>query len=32
MKKKHSFFGDTKPQIDQIKSEIVTKFNKPFLI
>ena len=28
----HSFFADTKPQVDQIKRKIVAKFNKPLFI
>ena len=32
MKKKHSFFADTKQQNDQIKRKIVANFNKPLFI
>ena len=31
MKKKHSFFADTKQQVDQIKRKIVVSFKKPIL-
>ena len=31
MKKKRSFFADTKQQVDQTKRKIVANFNKPFL-
>ena len=31
MKKKHSFFAETKQQVDQIKRKIVAKFKKPIL-
>ena len=29
MKTKHSFFADTKLEVDQIKRKLVAKFNKP---
>ena len=31
-KKKHSLIADTEPQVDQSKTKIEAKFNKPFFL